>query len=242
MYRALETSTDRGWTQSLFRGLPDPFLVQPRANGINKFTDFDEHFAASAADYTITQAGSNGTFAHDATVANGVWLVDCNSTTAAHGANVQFDKWIAILTTANIGAFEVRCKSADIATGAESFVGLSALDTTIIGSSAITTGYKIGFSSTTDDNVLLFVSGTNAVPTASTVATHTFVEDTYVKLGFRVEGGVITDVRVNGTDVGHSLTSAVVPVSQPLVPSFVCQANGTTDPILHLDWMRLSVV
>jgi hypothetical protein len=235
-------SGDRGWTTDIFRGFNSvPNQSNPRLWKMDKFEDFDSHLVASSGDYTLTSAGSTATFAHDSTIADiGVWLLDCDSSTAAQGGNLQFDKWLGSITSSNTVAFEFRGKIVDAATGPEIFMGLSATDTTIIASSALTTGDLLGFSSVTDNNVLLFTSGNSAVPTASTTSPGTMTDGTYFKVGFRIERASLVEVYFNGVKVANSVASATLP-DGVLKPSFVNQSSGTVDPILHLDWMRMAV-
>jgi len=42
--------------------------------------------------------------------------------------------------------------------------------------------------------------------------------------------------------VAQTLTNVVasgIPVTDVLTPTFVCQTDSTTDPILHVDWYRV---
>jgi hypothetical protein len=186
--------------------------------------------------YTLTQA-TQGTFALD-DAEGGVALIDCNSTTATQGANVQAAGTVGeafVPQADDLIIFECRLKAADIATGPEFFAGLCEINTAIIASSAVAAPNFVGFFSVTDDNILLFAAESAASQTATSTP-ETLVDDTYVKLGFRIEGTDRIRVFVNGVEFSEQVESNIPTVA--LVPSFVCQSGGTTDPIVHVDWWR----
>lgn len=225
-------SSDRGLSSKLWRKLSAEPFEDPR-RGVFHFDDF--HFLRSD-DYTLTQA-TTGTAALDATVRNGVVLLDSASTTAAQGANLQFAGPIIEPAAGRKIAFETLVKAADIATGPEFFAGLSIVDTSIIAASALSATDFIGFYSLTDDNILKFATEDGSTSTIADGSPHTLVDDTYVKLGFFVDGLSYTEVYVDGVLWSHGTSTPFdIPSSAVLVPSFVCQSGGTTDPITHIDW------
>lgn len=198
---------DRGW------GFIDDFLELPTGR------------------WTATQA-SAGTFALD-DAKGGVALADCNSTTTTQGINVQRNSTVGEMFNCQYGKvyFEALVKTADVATGPEGFIGLSVIDTTIIATSALS-AQSIGFFTLTDNNVWL--SGTKDGSSAATGTGHTFVEDTWVKVGFVVTKDDKVEFYVDGVLVNTETT--YIPTTEMTV-SFVCQSAGTTDPILHIDWV-----
>lgn len=233
-------SNARGWTSDIFKGFNrESNLADNRFYSMDYVTDFYDHFV-SAGHYTLTQA-TQGTFAVDNTVPNlGVWLLDCNSSTSTQGANLQFITLPVQVTTSNVVAFEWRGKVADVATGPEAFLGLHTSDTTIIASSAMGASANswAGFKTLTDNNVYLATTADNTTEETDTGAT--LVDDTYVRLGFRIERREFCDFYVNGVKVSRNTTNLPL-ASDVLFPSFVCQSAGTTDPIMHLDAMRVCV-
>ena len=69
---------------------------------------------------------------------------------------------------------------------------------------------------------------------STTAAAATLVEDTYIKLGFEIDGLTKITPYVNG------VAKAAITTNIPIVgmtPSFVCHSSGTTDPIVHVDWV-----
>jgi hypothetical protein len=201
----------------------------------------DDFLDLPTGKYTATQATA-GTFALT-DYEYGAALADCNSTTAAQGINVQLGGTAGEFVKPQAGVniwFEARLKIADTATGPELFVGLHETDTTIIASSALSGSNMIGFSSVTDDNVVLF-TGEKATAADSNACT-TLVDDTWIHLGFKVTGVTKTEQYVNGVKQAASTNHATanIPILE-LRPSFVCHSGGTTDPILWLDWWQLAV-
>lgn len=217
------------WAFGKYGGCPDhPGMMNP-ANGYGFFDDFLD---LPTGRHTVTQA-TQGTFALD-DKRYGVVLADCNSTTSTQGVNVQrggsTGESFAPLDGTSI-FFEARVKAADIATGPEFFLGLAVIDTSIIGSSALS-AQAIGFKSVTDDNIILATcKDGSSETTASSI--HTFVDDAYVRLGFRVTDDSLVEFFVNGLVVGR--ITANIPTGE-MVASVVCQSAGTTDPIVHMDW------
>lgn len=240
---ALQTESNaRGWTSDIFRhfnresGLSDISFY-----GVDKVVDFHDNAVGSAGDYTLTQA-TQGTFARDATVPNiGVWLLDCNSTTASQGANLQWVSVPVAVTSSNILGFEVRLKAADIATGPEFFAGVHASDTAIIASSAMdgAANSYAGFKSVTSNNVVLPVSADNTAEEAGATV-DTLVDDTYVRYGVLIYKREYVAFYKNGVLVATH-TTRIPAASEVMFPSFVCQSDGTTDPIVHLDAFRIAV-
>jgi hypothetical protein len=200
------------------------------------YFDYDDFqkCPVTAEDYTLTQA-TTGAMALSAGADNGVLELDSNSATTTQGANLQR---IAASFTPKAGRtiwFETRLKIADtgsLATCGEIFAGLAAMDTTIIGTSAVSTSNHIGFSSVTDNGILL--SNSEKADAGTTSTGTTIAEDTYVTLGFKVEGLDTIDFYVNGVLVATHVTANIPIVA--LAPSFVMQSSGTTDPIMHIDY------
>jgi len=192
--------------------------------------------------YTATQS-TTGTFALD-DAAGGVALADCNSETVVQGINVQRGGTTGETFLAAAGTtiyFEARVKAADIGTGPEFFLGLHIIDTAIIDTSAMAAADSdwVGFKSLTDNNILLGTTSDNATE-ATAASIHTLVEDTWVKLGFKVIGTDSVEFYVNGALKSNTITTNLP--GGLLVPSLVCQSNGTTDPIVHIDWGQAAAV
>jgi hypothetical protein len=130
--------------------------------------------------------------------------------------------------------FEARIKAADINTGPEFALGLAEIDTTVIGSSAISTANHVMFGSVTDDGILLG-NAEKATAAVADNSVHTLVEDTWVRLGLKISGVDKVEWYVNGVKDPTTVATANVPIVV-LVPTLVCQSDGTTDSIVHIDW------
>lgn len=198
------------------------------------FVDMDDFVTTPIddEDYAFTNATA-GTMALDAAGENGVLLLDCNSTTATQGAQMQRPAASFKPEAGRNIYFETYVKVADSATGPKLFIGLAEIDTTIISASAVSTANHIGFSCVTNNNVLLVNS--EKATDGETGSCTTLVDDTWVKLGFVVNGVSSIDFYVNDAVVNSITDSDHIPIVG-LSPSFVCQSGGTTDPILHIDY------
>lgn len=228
-YESITTTNDRGLTPACWRGLDVSVLGSGRQ--LFYFNDFHEYNSSLV---TGTQA-TTGTIAHSV-AEYGAVEIDCNSTTNGQGFNVQFNGPYVTPAAGELVIFECRLKVADIATGPELFAGLATTDTTIIASDAVAVADWMGFYSLASNAVYAGVEdGTQSVTSS---AVHTLVDDTYVKLGIRVHHSNKIEVYVDGELVQTNLTASAAP-DAILRPSFVCQSNGTTDPILHVDWFAV---
>lgn len=189
---------------------------------------------ATVGDYVLT-AATAGTAAVS-TAAPGVLELDSASTTAAQGATLQHNKAVFVPAAGKHIWAEFKFKIVDTFDKAEIFVGLSELDTTLIAGSANSSANHIGWQCVTDDGVLLFTS--EKAGAGATKACATLVEDTYIRLGFYVNGVTEVEQYVNGVLTGVNHATANVPIVA-LYPSFVCQSGGTNDPIMHLQGYRV---
>lgn len=230
-YADSDGSNGRVYSPDLWRDCPLLDIMLGEADGHYFVDDFVD---LPTGRYTATQATA-GTFAlGDAP--GGVALADCNSTTVTQGINVQLGSTVGESFIPVAGSkiwAEARLKATDIATGPEFYMGLAVIDTTIIGSSALS-AQAIGFKSVTDDGVLLATC--KGASSETTAASNTLVEDTYVRLGFRVTETGLVEFYVNGVKNATTI-AANLPIVE-MVPSLVCQSDGTTDSIIHIDQWR----
>lgn len=190
--------------------------------------------ASTTGDYVLTQATAGA--AAISTAAPGVLELDSNSTTSTQGATLQHNKATFKPAAGKHIWAEFAFKIVDTFDKVELFCGLSELDTTLIASSLNSSANHIGWECVSDDGVLVFAgekAGTRGTSSAATIA-----EDTYIKLGFYVDGVTSVTQYVNGVETGTALATANIPVVA-LYPSFVCQSAGTNDPIMHLQGYRI---
>jgi hypothetical protein len=191
--------------------------------------------APTTGDWVLTQATA-GTAAMSTTV-SGTLLLNAGSTTATHGAQIQRVKSMFIPAASKHIWAEFRVSFTGISNlNVETFIGLAEVDTSIIGSSAVSTANHIGFSSVTDDGVLLF--DCEKASTGATGTGHTIVSGEVVRLGFYVNGVTSAQAYVNGVAVGSEIATTSVPIVA-LYPSLVCQSGGTDSPVLALHGYRI---
>lgn len=216
------------YSPALLAGFPLDAFDDPDA-GYGFETDFME---LPTGQWTATQA-TTGTFAlGDA--AGGVVLVDCDSSTVAQGINVQLGGTAGETVCPAAGRiiiFSGRLKFVDTASGPEFFFGLHETDTTIIAASAMSGSNYVGFSSVTDNKVLL--ANSMKASAGSTGTGHTMVEDTYALLEFKITNLTKVEFFVNGVKVSELLTT-YIPIVE-MRPSIVCQSDGAVDTIVHWD-------
>lgn len=191
--------------------------------------------AATTGDYLLTTATS-GTAAISTTYP-GTLALDAGAATAHQGDNLQRLKSAFLPASGkDIWAeFNVRMTTAIVA---ELFIGLAASDTTIIATGAVSVNNHIGWSSVTNDGVLLFdcdKAGTGATSAATTIST-----SAWIRLGFKYDGTADTVQQyINGVATGTAVATANIPKAAAIFPSFVCQGGGTGQPVLNVGGYRV---
>ncbi len=237
-------ASGRGLSSALWDDLGlDATIVNP-AFGQFWIDDFCTPSTDDTGVWTTTFA-SSGSYANDVTTSAGclgVGLLTAAATTEGQGVNLQAAEGPNLVAGAGVKLyFEARFKITTLATGCVFFVGLSDVQTAIIATSTVNAGDHLGFSCVTDDGVVLFLtqdSGATAVNGATSPVT--LVDDTYIKLGFTLDGiAGANSIRAYVNGVETALGFAADPdISQSvLVPSLVCQADGTNSPVMHADWI-----
>lgn len=186
---------------------------------------------STTGDYLLTQAVS-GTGAISTTYP-GCLALDAGASTTTQGPNLQRLKSMFLPASGKDIWFEARVRMA-ATVAAELFIGLAASDTTIIAASANSTNNRIGWTSVTDDGVLLFdadKAGTGTTAAATTIST-----SAWIRLGFKYDGTADTlQQYVDGVAVGSAIATTYISKSA-MYPSFVCQATGTGQPVLHFTY------
>lgn len=186
--------------------------------------------AATTGDYTLTTVTSGS--AAISTTYPGALAIDAGAATATQGCNLQRLKAGFLPASGKDLWFEARVRMTT-AVVAELFIGLAASDTTIIASSAVAVNNHIGWSSITDDGVLLFdadKAGTGTTAAATSVST-----SAWVSLGFKYDGTADTVQQyINGVATGTAIATTYIPKAAMIYPSFVCQGGGTGQPVLNV--------
>lgn len=196
-------------------------------------TNYDPE--ATNGDYVLTQATA-GTAAMS-TTEPGTLLINSGSTTSTHGANVQRVKSAFVPAAGKDIWAEFNVSFTGVGNlNVETAIGLFEIDTTVISSSAVSTSNGIGWTSVTDDGVLLF--DCEKATAAATRAATTIVSGTKVRLGFYVNGVTSITQYINGVATGTDTATANIPIVA-LYPTFVCQSGGTDQPILAVHGYRI---
>lgn len=190
---------------------------------------------ATTGDYVLTQATA-GTAAIS-TAAPGVLELDCNSTTQGQGVTLQRAKSAFVPAASKHIWAEFKLKVVDTYDKVQLFAGLSEIDTTLIASGANSSANHIGWEIATAGAGALTFAGEKAGARGTATST-SIAEDTYITLGFYVDGVTSIQQYINGVATGSALATANIPVVA-LYPSFVCQTDDTNDPILHLQGYRI---
>ncbi len=201
-----------------------------------KFTEYD---ASTGGEWTLTQSVSGS--AAIATTVPGRLSIDAGATTDNQGANLQRLKSTFIPAANKSLWFETKVTltaTTPPVTKAQLFIGMAASDTSIIASGAQSTNNRIGWQIL--DGALLVSSFTaDKAGTGTTATGHTFVAATAVRLGFFYDGVADTlQQYINGVATGTAIATANIP-KLAIFPSLVVQSDGTDQPILHVDGMRV---
>ncbi len=232
-----DPALNAGFKSGLWKNCPlleamfDPTILTVLDFGANSYDA-----AATTGDYVLTQATA-GTAAMSTTV-SGTLLISAGSTTATQGANVQRPKSAFIPVASKPIWAEFMVSFTGVANlNVQTFIGLAEIDTSIIASSAMSTSNHIGWSSVTDDGILLF-NGMKASAGATAAAT-TIVSGTRVKLGVYLDGVTSAQQYIDGVAVGTAIATANVPIVA-VYPSFVCQSGGTDSPVMAIHGYRIA--
>ena len=193
--------------------------------------------AAQIGQWLLTQATA-GTALQDPAAKGGVLLLDSASSTNNQGAQIQLGgngiAAASFIPNANAKIYyEARIKLADIgSTTVQAFAGLSEVDSTLFASAANSSANHVGYEAI--NTTALAIHSEKAGSRSSTSGVHTLVDDAYVKVGFVIDGLTKITPYVNG--VAKDTITTNIPIVE-LTPSFVCHSSGTTDPIMHIDWV-----
>ena len=227
------SDTDMFRTCPWLRAVSDPAFAVTFFDDFMAFDDTDDWIATTATTGTTACVAGFG----------GIIEMDSGAITQGQGEQIQLTTPSFLPAAGNTLWFEARLKVTDTITKVQMFAGLSDIDTEIITSNDVGASDYIGWllddSQQTADESTPYLSlnsaaGSEEFGTANTTA---MVEDTYIRLGFILDGITTLTPYLNGT-AGTAITVSSIPLI-PLTPSFVCQTNGTNDPIMSVDWVKV---
>ena len=231
-------SRGRGLTRSLWNQAP---LTQIESGGIDDGFGFIDEFLSFDADsksWTLTNATS-GTGAIDAAAKGGVLLLDSAAATNNQGVQIQLGGAVgasSFIASANSKIYyEARIKAADIgSTTVQIFAGLSSVDTSLFASAANTSINHVGFEAINTTSLTFASEKADSRSGSVDTSAGTIADDTYIKVGFLING--LTSITPFVDGVAGTVQTTNIPIVA-MTPSFVCHSSGTTDPILHVDWV-----
>ena len=229
-------SIDRGLSPNLWNQAP---LQQVLGGGLGEGFGFIDDFLSFDADsksWVLTNATS-GTGAIDPAAKGGVLLLDSAASTNNQGVQIQLGGAVGASSfVPNVNAkiyYEARIKAADIgSTTVQIFAGLAVVDTTLFATAANSTANHVGFEAI--NTLSLSYVHEKAGTRVSDTSAGTIADDTYIKVGFLIDG--LTSITPFVDGVAGTVQTASIPIVA-LTPSFVCHSSGTTDPILHVNWV-----
>tara|TARA_R100001082_G_scaffold84488_1_gene51109 strand:- start:266 stop:970 length:705 start_codon:yes stop_codon:yes gene_type:complete len=225
------------------------------------FEDFAGAYNITDAESVDITNATSGTVTIDTTTSShgGCLLFDAGASTAAQGVQMQIDTGVVLDEAADL-YFEARVRFATTAGTSlftdEMFIGLAEEDNTVIASSKLSDIGLVGFTSCSADNTsdlaqptagyMSVVGSPAASSTASgsadavkvnTAANSGVGVDDYVRLGFVIRNGEM-QAFVNGEKVGSKVST--LPTTLRLKPTFVAQADGSTQGKFLLDYVLVT--
>lgn len=211
--------------------------------------DFSSFYAITAGNpdtlsgWTCTQEANNKGVISISDAANGILLIDSESTTQHDKCEMQQNIAHFKVTALKDIWFEAKVALDDYNKN-ETFVGLATLHTTVMPSGAMdnTDVDHIGFmAETAKVGVNYFTLCADDTEISDTMGTTgTFEENTYIRLGFHVDGTTGIHAFINGEE--QTLTNVIatgLPTTDALAITLICGSDGgSKSPAMSVDWVR----
>jgi hypothetical protein len=221
----------------------DPSLAYVYMEDFLQFEAITDADPPTSASWTWTQGANTNGGAAIIAGAGGILEIDCESTTQHEGMHAQLAVAPFKLAANKDLWFECRVMVTDTYDKCEFFAGISKLDTTLMKNDGdLDTGSDyVGFGvETTLAGVTSFYICKDAAELSDSMGTTgTLPEADWIRLGFHVDGTTGIHAFIDGDE--QTLTNVVytgIPTTDALSPIFVCQTDGTNDPLLAVDWVR----
>ena len=227
-------------SELLWKDCPWGALVANPGLGITYFDDFNNSAnLVTAEGWVITQT-TTGTLSLVSAEGGELKLDSAGSTTADDGLEAQLVNCAVKPAAGKTIWFEARVKMNDATD--QYFVGLAAVDTTLIPSGVIDdVSDKCGFfhhAASTDNKISSITARTSADDATADVADNT--DATYMTVGFRITGLTKVEFYVNGVLVETGETAANIP-NALMCLSLVSKIEGTgADAELSVDWVKIA--
>lgn len=210
-------------------------LTEINNGGISEGFGILNDFLSYEADFLLAQ-DSAGAVGMDTAAKGGVLLLDSAGTSDNQGPDLQMGGTAAassfIASADSKIYYEARIKIVDTLAAAQLFVGLGAVLTPFIDSDANASPNHVGFEAFSSTSATF--ASEKATARTSTAAAATLAEDTYIKLGFEIDGLTKITPYVDG-QAGAAISTNIPIVA--LTPTFAIRSTGSTDPIMHIDWL-----
>lgn len=212
-------------------------LTEINNGGISEGFGILTDFLSYEADFFLAQDASQGAVLMNAAEKGGVLLVDTAGTADNAGPDVQMGGAIGassfIASADSKIYYEARIKITDTAVTSQYFLGLGAVLTPFIDSDANASPNHVGFEGFS--SLSSTFASEKATARTSTAAAATLVEDTYIKLGFEIDGLTKITPYVDG-QAGAAISTNIPIVA--MTPTFAIRStNVGTDPVLSVDWL-----
>ena len=224
----------------------DSKLLEVMLDPTAGFYFFDDYMGpvdpTTAMGYTVTQVNS-GAISTVADEDGGVLLVDSAGHNAADdGVNVQLTNCMFKPVAGRTIRFEARVKFNDNSANINQFaIGLAGVDTTVLAAGilddTVDKALWCHIAATTADKMSVVAARTTAEDVDVDKATT--VDDTYIKLGFVIDGVTSIAWYANGVLVHTSAEAANIP-NAVMCLTYVSQTEGTSaDSEMSVDWVRI---
>lgn len=189
--------------------------------------EFFNNITATGVDFTVTA----GTAARETTYATGVWgLV----TSAADGHAYSIAPVVQFAAGRKV-CFEAMVAVSTIAASGSSFIGLSNTSGTVpVTTAGAMNGTQDGVGFTFTTTAIAAVTGDGATVTSTAVGTA--AADTFVRLGFVVDGTSKVTFYVNGIEVATATSG----ISTDVMYETYATKYATANKKILVDWMHLA--
>ena len=213
------------------------------------FEDFTNFYKITDADpptlagWTCTQGGNIKGGLSIIAGAGGLLELDSESSTQHEGLTMQQDVAHFKLVADKDIWFECRVRVTDTFDKIEFFAGLAKIDGTLLkndGDLDVTADY-VGFGvETTLAGVTSFYECKDGAELSDSMGTPgTLPAADWMRLGFKVKGITAIQAFIDGAEQGlTNVIASGIPTTDALAVSFVCQTDGTNDPLLVVDWIK----
>ena len=226
------------WDGSLWAAVQmDPTL------GFGYFNDYLGEIDVTTADGYVITAVTTGGISPVVDEDGGVLLVDSQGNAGADdGVNVQLTNCMFKPLAGRTIRFEARLKLNDNSALISQFaIGLAGVDTTLIAAGVlddvVDKALWFHHGATTADKMSVCAARTSAEDIDADKATT--VDDTYIKLGFVINGVTSIEWYADGVLVHTSSVGANIP-NAVMCLSYVAQTEGASkDAELSIDWVRI---